>query len=153
MLLFGSVLTLPRMNVCTLEPQATPGHWAGLPERDAAGTVTSMLWEAGRGHCYYWCLPLVTECSLEKTVWVQFLQQGWGGGFTDVILYVIFIIVKCKCWYLFFSFCSGSIWPMWISQCMWYLMDMTEIIFPNFYKLPNVYLQVCRMIYFWKPQM
>lgn len=37
---------------------------------------------------------------------------------------------------------------MWISQCMWYLMDMIEIIFPNFYKLPNVYLQVCRMIYF-----
>lgn len=35
-----------------------------------------------------------------------------------------------------------------ISQCMWYLMDMIEIIFPNFYKLPNVYLQVCRMIYF-----
>lgn len=36
-MLFGSVVTLPWMNVCTLEPQATPGHWAGWPERDAAG--------------------------------------------------------------------------------------------------------------------
>lgn len=33
---------------------------------------------------------------------------------------------------------------------MWYLMDMLAVSFPNFYKLPNVYLQVCRMILFLK---
>lgn len=37
---------------------------------------------------------------------------------------------------------------MWVFQCM--VPDMVEMIFPNFYKLPNVYLQGCWMILFLK---
>lgn len=74
---------------------------------------------------------------------------GLGGGFTDVILYVIFIVVKMQMLlFIFFFLLWFDLADVDISQCMWYLMDMIEIIFPNFYKLPNVYLQVCRMIYF-----
>lgn len=46
---------------------------------------------------------LAAGCSLEKTV--QFSScSGVRGSFTDVILYVIFIVGKCKCCYLFFFF-------------------------------------------------
>lgn len=134
-----------------LRPGTTRDPWplCGLP-REGWSEVEWPL-------CAVW--SAVTEVypsvrSLKDTVQVQSLQQGCGGGYW-CILYVTLIIVKCKCCYLFFFSLSALVWFawQWILPCMWYLVNMIEIISPNFYKLPDVYLRVCWMIYFWKPQM
>lgn len=136
------------MHEC-LHSRTTSDPWPlrWLPQEGLVGSgVISVLCESGRKQCC--CDVYPGMCSLEETAEVQFLQQGCGRVGVDVILCVIFIVVKCKCCYLLFPFCSGFIWLIRIFQCMWYLMNMIEILFPNFYKLPNVYLQVCWMIYF-----
>lgn len=56
----------------------------------------------------------------------QFSSCGGVG-----VLCVIFVVVKCKCSYLFFPFCSGLIWLTDVTV-MWCLMDMVEIIFSAF---------------------
>lgn len=101
-------LTPPRASERALEPQPVPA-----PRGDACWGRRDIRAPGG------WPppLPFLTRISLvpehrsEKTISVQFLR-GVGRRVTDVVVYVIFIVVKCKCCYLFFSFRSGLIWPM-----------------------------------------
>lgn len=108
----------------------------GTASREAA---SAMLSSAGPTPVFlmftcYWALDRKTAPAM-----------GLGRVFFVVVVVVVcyFIVFKCKCCYLFFLSCSNLIQLNWLSQCVWYLMDMIEIIFPKCYNWPSVYLQAC----------
>lgn len=81
----------------------------------------------------------------EKSL-AQFLQQSSRGVL--LVVCVVICVVKCKRCYLFLPLCSGVIWPCGYPARVVPDGYDRKTIFPNFYKLPNVYLQACWMIYF-----
>lgn len=118
----------------------------GLPTRELLETANSVrLRLAGSSSV----TAVYTLSSAHQKRQIQFSSYSrWGVGGGRSQCYMLFYCCSRQMLLFIFPFCSGLIWLVWTVQCTWYLTDMTEIIFPNFYKLPDVYPRVCWMIYF-----